>query len=235
MALFRICYLELDPFEVNVHYTEANAWQYRFSVPQDLTGLMALHGGPEAFARALDDLFTAPSATTGRRQPDVSGMIGQCAHGNEPSHHLAYLYAFAGQPWKTQAMVRRLQREMYSDQPDGIVGNEDCGQMSAWYVFSALGFYPVTPGSTTYVLGAPLFPEATLHLEDGRSFVVRALNAGPEAPYIQSAKLNGRPYSKCCLDHADLVAGGELELVMGERPNPGWGTGAGNLPVSSIP
>jgi predicted alpha-1,2-mannosidase len=217
-----------DPFEINSNYTEANAWQYSCFVPQDMAGFMALHGGPGAFARKLDALFDAPSTTTGRQQPDETGMIGQCAHGNEPSHHLAYLYAFAGEPWKTQAVVRRLQLEMYSDRPDGLVGNDDCGQMSAWYVLSALGLYAVTPGSTTYVIGSPLFPRATLNLENGRQFVVRAPNAAPAAPYIQSAALNGRPYSKPFLDCADILAGGELVLVMGEKPNPGWGAGPGD-------
>jgi predicted alpha-1,2-mannosidase len=150
-------------------------------------------------------------------------MIGQCAHGNEPSHHLAYLYAYAGQAWKTQALVRRLQLEMYSDQPDGLVGNDDCGALSAWYVLSALGIYAVTPGSTTYVIGSPLFPKATLHLENGREFVIRAPRAGPRTPYIQGATLNGKPYSSAFLDYADLMAGGELALDMGDQPNPGWG------------
>ena len=218
-----------DPFEVNDLYTEGNAWQYFAFAPQDLAGLMALQGGPEAFARKLDALFQAPTATTGRRQPDISGMIGQCAQGNEPSHHLAYLFAVAGQAWKTQAMVRRLQLELYSDQPDGLPGNDDCGQMSAWYVFSALGFYPVTPGSGRYVLGAPLFPRATLHLENGRKFVVTAPHAGPQAPYIQSATLNGHPHPSVYLNHQDLLAGGELVLVMGDHPNPAWG----NPPVFS--
>ena len=207
-----------DPFEVNELYTEGNAWQYDTFVPQDLPGLMALHGGPGPFAQALDALFNAPSATTGRRQPDISGMIGQCAQGNEPSHHLAYLYACAGQPWKTQALVSRLRRELYSDQADGLPGNDDCGQMSAWYVFSALGFYPVTPGSGQYVLGSPLFPRATLHLENGRDFVVRAANAGPGAPYIQAATLNGHPHPGATLSHQDILAGGELVLVMGPQP-----------------
>ena len=222
-----------DPFEINANYTEADAWQYSCFVPQDMTGFMALHGGPAAFARKLLALFAAPSATTGRQQPDVTGMIGQCAHGNEPSHHLAYLFAFTGQAWRTQGLVRRLQLEMYSDRPDGLVGNDDCGQMSAWYVLSALGIYAVTPGSGTYVIGSPLFPKATLRLENGRSFAVRAPNAGPCAPYIQRAALNGRPYFKAFLDYADIMAGGELELVMGETPNPDWGAGPGNQPATS--
>ena len=214
-----------DPFQVNDNYTESNAWQYSCCVPQDLDGLMHLHGGPEGLVSHLDALFTAPSATTGRQQRDLTGMIGQCAQGNEPSHHLAYLYACAGQPWKTQERVRQLQLEMYTDQPDGLVGNDDCGQMSAWYVLSALGIYAVTPGSTVYVLGAPLFPQAVLHLENGRSFVIRADGAAKDAPYIQSASLNGKPYDRAWIDTADILAGGELDLVMGTRPNPRWGRG----------
>lgn len=222
-----------DPFEIGPDYTEADAWQYRCFVPQDMAGFMALQGGPAAFARNLDALFAAPSTTHGGDDRDISGMIGQYAQGNEPSHHVAYLYAFAGQPWKTQALVRRLQA-MYTDQPDGLVGNEDCGQMSAWYVLSALGFYAVTPGTTTYVLGSPLFPKATLHLENGKAFTVRAVDNAPGHPYIQSATLNGRPYGKAYLDYADIMAGGELTLVMGAKPNTTWGTGPGNAPATAI-
>jgi len=170
-----------DPAEVNSHYTEANAWQYSFFVPHDVEGLMAALGGREAFARTLDALFDADSALTGREQADITGLVGQYAHGNEPSHHIAYLYALAGQPWKTQAVVRRLIDTMYAARPDGLSGNEDCGQMSAWLVLSALGFYPVAPGSDQYVLGSPLFPAATLNLEDGRRFVIRASGVSPRA------------------------------------------------------
>ncbi len=147
-----------NPAEVTFHFTEANAWQYGFFVPQDLDGFMARLGGAEPFAKLLDQCFAAESRTTGREQADITGLVGQYAHGNEPSHHMAYLWAFAGQPWKTQAMVKRLMDEMYTDAPDGLVGNEDCGQMSAWYVMSALGFYAVTPGTPEYVIGAPRFP-----------------------------------------------------------------------------
>ena len=137
-----------EPAEVNNHYTEANAWQYSFFVPHDVDGLMTLMGGPDAFARKLDALFTADSRTSGREQADITGLIGQYAHGNEPSHHMLYLYAYAGQAWKTQEVAGEYWTRIYKNSPDGLSGNEDCGQMSAWYVLSALGFYPVAPGST---------------------------------------------------------------------------------------
>lgn len=221
-----------DPAEVNSHYTEANAWQYSFFVPQDVAGLMRLLGGDAALARQLDALFSADSRTTGREQADITGLIGQYAHGNEPSHHMAYLYAYAGQPWKTQAMVRRIVDTLYWPAPDGLSGNEDCGQMSAWYVFSALGFYPVTPGSTQYAIGTPLFETATIDLGNGRRFVVRAHGAGP--PYIQAATLNGAPHRQSFLDHDAIVRGGELAFVMGPRPNTAWGSAASARPRSGI-
>jgi predicted alpha-1,2-mannosidase len=223
-----------DPREVTFHFTEANAWQYTFFVPQDVNTLIDLMGGREKFAAKLDELFTADSRTTGREQADITGLIGQYAHGNEPSHHMAYLYNYAGEPWKTQLRVRQIMDQFYHPEPDGLIGNEDCGQMSAWYVLSAAGFYPVTPGSTTYAIGAPLFPEVRFNLENGRSFTIRARNVSAKNIYIQSAKLNGRPHRKSYLDHADLRAGGELIFEMGPRPNPKWGTGPGNEPVSRI-
>jgi predicted alpha-1,2-mannosidase len=207
-----------EPAEVNNHYTEANAWQYSFFVPHDIGGLMTLMGGPAAFARKLDELFSADSRTTGREQADITGLIGQYAHGNEPSHHMAYLYAYAGQPWKTQEVVRRILDSMYKNSPDGLSGNEDCGQMSAWYVLSALGFYPVAPGSTEYVIGSPLFEAATIRLDNGRTFAVRAPGAGA-APYIQSALLNGSNHRSAVFDHNALVAGGELVFEMSATPN----------------
>jgi predicted alpha-1,2-mannosidase len=218
-----------DPFEVNNNYTEANAWQYSFFVPHDVDGLAARLGGPRGLERRLDALFAAPSETTGRRQSDITGLIGQYVHGNEPSHHMAYLYAYAGAPAKTQAMVRRILDEQYSDRPDGLAGNEDCGQMSAWYVLSALGFYPVTPGTADYVVGAPLFERAQVRFEDGRSFTIRARNGGPGRPYVQSASLNGRPYSRSFLTHDALVAGGELVFEMGAAPS-AWGSGENDRP-----
>ena len=223
-----------DPAEVNSHYTEANAWQYSFFVPHDVEGLMAAHGGREAFARKLDALFEADSALTGREQADITGLVGQYAHGNEPSHHVAYLYAFAGQPWKTQAMVRRLVDTMYAPRPDGLSGNEDCGQMSAWLVLSALGFYPVAPASGQYVLGSPLFPAATIHLESGRRFVIRANGVSDEAMYVRGARLDGEPYGRAYLAHETLAAGGELAFEMGEAPNTAWGAGPADARRSAI-
>ncbi len=223
-----------DPFRVDFNYTEGNAWQYAFFVPQDVEGLVRLHGGRDAFAAKLDALFAADPKITGSQLEDVSGMVGQYAHGNEPSHHMAYLYAWAGQPWKTQALVRRLMDTFYADRPDGLIGNEDCGQMSAWYLFSALGFYPVNPASGCYVLGTPLFPEAALNFEDGRRFVVKAPGVSAARCYIQWAKLNGKPLDRCFLTHDEIVAGGELVLGMGEAPNRSWATGPGAAPPSAI-
>ncbi|HTX88885.1 MAG TPA: GH92 family glycosyl hydrolase [Bacteroidales bacterium] len=223
-----------DPSEVNFNYTEANAWQYSFYVPQDLSGLMELMGGREKFSGKLDGLFTVPSKTTGREQSDISGMIGQYAHGNEPSHHMAYLYDYAGEPWKTQEMAHRILTELYTTGRNGLCGNEDCGQMSAWYVLSAMGFYPVTPGSTVYAIGTPVFPEVQVRLENGNTFTIRARNAGMNHYYIQSATLNGKPYSKCYLEHSDIMNGGELVLDMGKDPNKDWGSWPGDYPVSSI-
>lgn len=208
-----------DPAEVNFHLTEANSWQYSLFVPHDVGGHMAALGGRDAFARRVDALFSAPSATTGREQADITGLIGQYAHGNEPSHHMAYIHVFAGEPWKTQARVRQILDTLYSDAPDGLCGNEDCGQMSAWYVFSALGFYPVTPGLPEYVIGAPLFPEAAIDVGGGRTFTVRATGDGP---FVQSVTLNGAELRRAVLPHAALVAGGELSFVMGREPSR-WG------------
>lgn len=223
-----------DPREVTFAFTEANSWQYTFFAPQDISGLIALMGGRAQFAAKLDQLFTTDSRTTGREQVDITGLIGQYAHGNEPSHHMAYLYDYVGRPWKTQARIASIMDQFYKPEPDGLIGNEDCGQMSAWYVLSAAGFYPVTPGSTIYAIGSPLFPEVRFNLEYGKPFVVRAVNVSERNVYIQSAKLNGRPYKKSFLLHEDLMAGGELVFVMGPRPNVRWGVGAGNEPVSRI-
>ena len=212
-----------DPREVTFAFTEANSWQYTFFAPQDIDGLMRLLGGRRAFARKLDQMFAAESRTTGREQVDITGLIGQYAHGNEPSHHVAYLYNYAGEPWKTQARVRQIMDQFYKPTPDGLIGNEDCGQMSAWYVFSAAGFYPVTPGSTTYAIGTPLFPTVRFNFENGKSFVVKAQGVSDRNVYIQSATLNGQAYSKSYLEHADLMSGGELVFHMGPQANRLWG------------
>ncbi|MGQ0760723.1 MAG: GH92 family glycosyl hydrolase [Acidobacteriota bacterium] len=223
-----------DPREVSFNFTEANSWQYTFFVPQDISYLAHFMGGGLAFARKLDQMFAAESKTTGREQADITGLIGQYAHGNEPSHATAYLYNYAGQPWKTQYRVRQIMDNLYKPQPDGLIGNEDCGQMSAWYVLSAAGFYPVTPGSTVYAIGTPLFPEVRFNLENGKHFVIKTDGVSSANIYIQSATLSGKPYRKSFLTHDDLMAGGELVFKMGPRPNRSWGNLPDERPVSEI-
>lgn len=223
-----------EPREVDFNFTEANSWQYTFFVPQDISGLIDLMGGKQKFAAKLDELFAADSKTTGREQADITGLIGQYAHGNEPSHHMAYLYNYVNQPWQTQFRVRQILDNFYKPQTDGLIGNEDCGQMSAWYVMSAAGFYPVTPGSTTYVIGTPLFPEVRFNLENKRTFVITARGVSEGNIYIQSASLNGRPYNKSYLTHGDVMTGGSLVFEMGPQPNRDWGSGDNDVPVSRI-
>jgi len=223
-----------DPTEVDFNFTEANSWQYSFYVPQDITGLANLQGGTQKLASKLDELFTTQQNVSGREQVDISGLIGQYAHGNEPSHHMAYLYDYLGEPWKTQQRVRQIMDEMYSDAPDGLIGNEDCGQMSAWLVMSAMGFYPVCPGSNQYAIGTPWFPSVILHLENGKTFKIDAPDVSKQNCYIQSATLNGQPYSRSFLEHADIMHGGTLSYVMGAEPNNTWGVGAGNQPSTEI-
>lgn len=227
-------YSPFDPYEVNFNYTEANAWQYSFYVPQDMNGLMGLMGGREKLAQKLDDLFSANNSTSGRNQADITGLIGQYAHGNEPSHHMIYLYDYAAQPWKTQSLAHRVCSEFYRNDRDGLIGNEDCGQMSAWYVFSALGFYPVTPASEIYAIGSPVFPKATIRLESGKIFTIKAEGISDSAFYIQSATLNGKPYNKSYITHSDLLNGGELVFRMGMKPNEQWGSAPSDYPSSSI-
>ncbi len=222
-----------DPIQ-SIHrqnnYTEGNAWQYTWLVPHDVPGLIKLFGSDAAFTQKLDSLFIVQGSLGASASPDISGLIGMYAHGNEPSHATTYLYAYAGQQWKTAEKVRQVLREMYKDQPDGISGNEDCGQMSAWYILSALGFYPVSPSSGAYVLGSPLVDKATIRLPQGKTFVVSVQNNGPQNLYIQSATLNGQPYANSYLLHRDIVAGGTLQLTMGPQPNRAFGTAAANRP-----
>jgi predicted alpha-1,2-mannosidase len=223
-----------DAHEVNFNYTEANAWQYSFYAPHDISGLMQLMGGAQVLAAQLDSLFAAPEATTGRQQSDITGLIGQYAHGNEPSHHAAYLYNYCGQPWKTQALVRKIMHELYTHQPDGLCGNEDCGQMSAWYVLSAMGFYPVTPGSNIYAIGSPAFASLTLHLENGKSLVIESANFSNENVYIQTATLNGKVLPDSYFTHQQIMEGGYLRFEMGTAPNKAWGSSANEIPISAI-
>jgi predicted alpha-1,2-mannosidase len=222
-----------DPYEVNFNYTEANAWQYSFYVPQDISGFINLLGGKQALENQLDKLFTAKNETSGRDQADITGLIGQYAHGNEPSHHMAYLYNFVNKPFKTQEKVRQILTELYQNLPDGISGNEDCGQMSAWYIFSSLGFYPVTPGSNQYIIGSPLFAKATINLENGKSFLIQAKNSSSENKYIKSVQLNGKNYEFSYLNHRDIINGGKLVFEMTKQPT-NWGTKDAFIPSTEI-
>ena len=224
-----------DPFEVNATFTEANSWQYSFFAPQDTEGLINLMGGTDSFIDKLDSLFSVSQTLTGRHQPDITGLIGQYAHGNEPSHHFAYLYSFVGQPWKTQERVRKIMDELYTSNRDGLCGNEDCGQMSSWYNFSALGFYPVTPGKDYYVFGTPLFESVSVHLENGNTLLIQAPNVSKKNKYIQSISLNEEPYTQLFLTHHDIMKGGELIFYMGDSPNKSFGKNPKDTPESGLP
>ena len=222
-----------DPYEVNFNYTEANAWQYSFYVPQDVSGFIKLLGGKDKLEAQLDELFSAKTETSGRDQSDITGLIGQYAHGNEPSHHMAYLYNFVNKPHKTQEKVHQILTELYTNDPDGISGNEDCGQMSAWYVLSSLGFYSVTPGNNEYIIGAPLFDKATINLESGKQFKMMANNLSDTNIYIESVKLNGKPLEQTFIKHSEIVEGGTLEFNMTNQPST-WGTKEGAEPKTEI-
>ena len=225
---------EINSINFN-EYTEANAWQYNFFVLHNVPGLIAKLGGDDKFTARLDETFdTTEKIPNLDLIPDVTGVIGMYAHGNEPVHHVAYLYNYAGQPWKTQTRVRQVANTLYTNTPGGICGNDDCGQMSAWYVFTALGFYPVDPASGIYVLGSPLFDKATLQLDPkfakGRSFTVIARNNSAKNPYIQSATLNGKPFTRSWIAHDEITAGGILVLTMGPTPNKTFGSAPADRP-----
>jgi predicted alpha-1,2-mannosidase len=221
-----------DPFASGGAYTEGNAWQHGFFVPHDLEGLKRAFSTPEGLETKLDSLFIAPSKQTGNAPPDVSGLLGQYAHGNEPSHHIAYIYTYLQKQWKTAEKIREITDKFYDNTPDGLSGNEDCGQMSAWYVFSALGFYPVNPASGEYVFGSPLVNQAIILLPSGSTFRINVLNNSKENIYIQSITLNAKPYTKAYLTHHELMVGGILEIKMGPKPNKLFGTGNENVPKS---
>ncbi len=229
------CFIEpFNPAEVNFMLTEANSWQYNFFVPQDINTHIDLMGGDEAYDKKLDELFTSDGLLTGRHQSDITGLIGQYAHGNEPSHHMAYLYNYVGKPWKTQKLVRRIMDELYSNKPDGLSGNEDCGQMSAWYVMSAMGFYPVTPGSDKYVIGTPLFNSMVIELENGKSFKIKAKEVSKDNIYIHAINYNGEPWTKSYITHDMIMNGGLLEFTMGKEPKKSWGLVPANRPTQKI-
>ena len=211
-----------DPFST-VHrqddYTEGNAWQYVWLVPHDVHGLVAAFGGEKPFVSKLDSLFIVNGDMGAEASPDITGLIGQYAHGNEPSHHILYMYNYVGQPWKGADKIRYVLANLYHDDFDGLSGNEDIGQMSAWYILSSVGFYQVDPAGGRYVFGSPLFDEATLNVGNGKTFRVVAHNNSSENKYIQSAKLNGKPYTRSYIDFKDIVRGGTLEFVMGNKPS----------------
>jgi predicted alpha-1,2-mannosidase len=213
-------------------YTESNAWQTTFGVQHDAAGLIQLFGGREQFVKKLDDLFNAPSTLPADAPPDIAGMVGQYAHGNEPSHHIAYLYVYAGVPHKTQARVRSLLETMYSPNPDGMQGNEDVGQMSAWYILSALGFYPVDPVSGNYILGSPLFDHAAVELGGGKQLEIEVKRKDPAHCYVQAFSINGRPQQKTWFHHSDIAQGGNLVFEMGPEPNVTFGSDAAARPPS---
>jgi predicted alpha-1,2-mannosidase len=213
-------------------YTEANSWETTFAIQHDPQGYMELFGGRQAFLEKLDELFTTSSELPPDAPPDIAGMVGQYAHGNEPCHHIAYLYAYAGAPYKTQARVRSLLETMYNNQPDGLAGNEDCGQMSAWYVISALGFYPVDPVSGYYIFGTPLFDRSTINLGNGKSLVIEARRKSPSDKYIQSIEFNGSPYSRVWFRHLDIAEGAKIVFTMGSEPNTVFGTEQESRPPS---
>lgn len=208
----------------NTDYTEGNAWQHSWFVLHEPQEFIKLHGGPDNFTEKLEQLFTEDSEITGdNTSVDISGLIGQYAHGNEPSHHIAYLFNEAGQPWRTQYWVNEILKTQYSTQPDGLSGNEDAGQMSAWYVFSSMGLYPFNPASAEYEIGSPLFEKSTINLEDGKTFNIIAEDVSEENIYIQSASLNGEDFNQTSITHQEILKGGELKFVMGPKPNKNWG------------
>ncbi len=211
-----------SPDDYTAHICESNGWQYLWSVPQDIRGLITLVGGKNRFAEKLDSMFTYIPAGKEDLPIFSTGMIGQYAHGNEPSHHVIYLYNKARQPWKTQKYVAQVMHNLYFNAPAGLCGNEDCGQMSAWYVFSAMGFYPVNPVSGEYEIGTPLFPEMRMHLDNGKTFTVLAPAVNRENIYVQSVKLNGKPYDKSYITHQQIMDGATVEFEMGPEPGKVW-------------
>ncbi|SCY25820.1 alpha-1,2-mannosidase, putative [Nonlabens sp. Hel1_33_55] len=227
-----------DPFEVNFNYTEANAWQYSLYAPQDILGHIRMMGGEDDYEKHLDNLFTATAKTSGRDQADITGLIGQYAHGNEPSHHMAYLYNYVGKSSKTQEKVHEILTTLYSNHPDGISGNEDCGQMSAWYVLSSLGFYPVTPASNQYAIGSPLFDKATIHFENGKSLTITKNGDGKyiDALYMDENPtdwVNARSHNTAFITHEQLMAGGSWNFKMSNTPDT-WGSSLYQTPTTSI-
>jgi predicted alpha-1,2-mannosidase len=218
---------------VNDEYTEADAWQYACDVQQDVPGMIALYGGNQGFIDKLDAMFNADS-NIDTNIPDISGRIGQYSQGDEQSHHVAYLYDYAGAPYKTQQHIRQIMSTLYNDTPTGQCGNVDCGQMAAWYVFSAVGFYPVNPDSGIYVIGSPVVTHAALHI-GGHTFTVIVENNSPQNIYVQSAYLNNKPLAGPWITYKELAHGGTLRLIMGSQPNTNWGSDSHDFPPPTMP
>jgi predicted alpha-1,2-mannosidase len=224
-----------DPVAINYgsDYTEGNAWQYSWFVPQDMASLVTAMGGDEATVAKLDAMFDYDNTGLDySHAEDIAGLIGQYIHGNEPSHHSAYAYVYAGQPWRTQERLKQIVESQYHSGPAGLAGNDDVGQMSAWLMFTAMGFYPVTPGSNQYVIGRPFTERTTLNLPQGRRFVISTAGLQDDHRYIQSVTLNGRALDRTWITHEEITAGGELHFVMGAEPNRTWGAGEAARPYS---
>ena len=220
---FRSPFNPFDSGNEHKDYTEGNAWQYTWLVPHDVHGLVSLFPNEEQFVSKLDSLFIVEGDLGKDAPPDITGLVGQYAQGNEPSHHILYMYHYVGQPWKGVKLIRRMMREFYSDQPDGLCGNEDVGQMSAWYILSAMGLYQVEPAGGKYIIGTPLFKNVRMNVGNGKTFAIVAKEVSDENIYVQSAMLNGKPYRRSYLLFEDIVRGGVLELEMGNKPS-AWGT-----------
>ena len=212
-------------------FCEGNGWQYTFFAPQDPYGLIGLFGGDKPFTAKLDNFFTNNDSMGEGASSDITGLIGQYAHGNEPSHHVAYLYAYAGEQWKTAEKVRFIMDEFYTDKPDGIIGNEDCGQMSAWYLLSSMGLYQVNPSDGIFVFGSPCFKKVEMKVRGGKTFTVEAPDNNKENIYIQKVYLNGKPYNKSYITYDDIINGSTLKFVMGKKPNKNFGKALANRPV----
>jgi predicted alpha-1,2-mannosidase len=226
-----------EPFDPavagNGDYTEGNAWQYSWYAPQDTAEMVRLMGGDRRFVKKLDALFDARvDPASFANVEDISGLIGYYAHGNEPSHHIGYLYVYAGSPWRTQERLRQIVESQYQPTADGLSGNDDLGQMSAWLIFTSLGFYPVTPGSGEYVIGRPFVNHAVLHLPNGKQFSIVADNLSDANRYVGAVRLNGRPLTRAFIRHEEIMAGGELHFSMQARPNTSWATAASSRPYS---
>lgn len=215
-------------------YTEGNAWQYIWLVPQDVEGLVKLFGSEKSFTTKLDSLFSVPFQFGADSSPDISGLIGNYAQGNEPGHHIPYLYSYVGQPWKTADLIRKIDKEFYTAKPDGLCGNEDVGQMSAWYIFSSMGFYPVNPANGAYVFGSPLLNGASISLPGNKKFNIKVIDNSVENKYIQKIELNGKPYTKSYILHKNIVAGGNLQIYMGNKPSATFGVSEKDRPSSTL-